>query len=706
MKEKDDGRMNQPVGYELIGRIAVITVDNPPVNALSIDVRRGLIEEFERALTDSRAAAIVLACAGRTFIAGADIREFGKTPARPSLREVIQRFEASSKPIVAALHGTALGGGLELALGCNYRVAAADARVGFPEIKLGLFPGAGGTQRLPRLAGMEAALRMTLSGEFVAASEARRLGVVDELIPGDLRAGALAFAERIADATKHPRVRDRSVSATPELLAQARKDAARTARGQVAQQRCIDALELALTMPFDAALARERELFEECLRSPQSRAMIHVFFSERAAAQVTDVPSATSTRGVSRAAVIGAGTMGGGIAMCFANAGIPVRLVEMNREALERGLGVITRNYAATVAKGRLSQSEMDRRVGLIDGALDLGATRDADVIVEAVFEEMTIKKDVFRRLDATAKPGAILATNTSTLDVDEIAAVTGRPADVVGMHFFSPANVMRLLEVVRGRATAKDVIATAMKLGRKLGKVPVLVGVCDGFVGNRMLHRYLRQAQFLVEEGAAPQRVDKALYDFGFPMGPFAMMDLVGLDVGWRIRQRQAETRDPNERYSRIADLICERGRFGQKTGSGWYRYEKGDRTPIPDPEIDRLITEEARRIGIARRAVGEEEIVKRCVYALVNEGAKILDEGIAQRAGDIDIIYVYGYGFPAWRGGPMFHADLVGLANVLADIRQFATLDAGSWAAAPLLERLAAGGGRFADLAADKAA
>ncbi|HJS31703.1 MAG TPA: 3-hydroxyacyl-CoA dehydrogenase NAD-binding domain-containing protein [Alphaproteobacteria bacterium] len=698
--------MNERVSYERIGRVAVITVDNPPVNALNVDVRRGLIEALDRALADSGAAAIVLACAGRTFIAGADIREFGKAPAQPGLREVIQRFDASPKPIVAALHGTALGGGLELALGCNYRVAAADARVGFPEIKLGLFPGAGGTQRLPRLAGMEAALRMTLSGEFVAAAEAKRLGIADELIAGELRAGVLAFAERIVDATKHPRVRDRSVSATPELLAQARKDAARTARGQVAQKRCIDALELTLTTPFDAALARERELFEECLRSPQARAMIHVFFGEREAAQVANVPPGTPTRSVSQAAVIGAGTMGGGIAMCFANAGIPVRLVEMTRDALERGLAAITRNYAATVAKGRLSQSEMDRRVALIQGGLEFGVVRDADIVIEAVFEEMDIKKDVFRKLDATARPGAILATNTSTLDVDEIAAATSRPSEVVGMHFFSPANVMRLLEVVRGRMTAKDVIATAMKLGRTIGKVPVLVGVCDGFVGNRMLHRYLRQAQFLVEEGASPQRVDKAIYEFGFPMGPFAMMDLVGLDVGWRIRQRQAKTRDPNERYSRIADLICERGRFGQKTGSGWYRYDKGDRTPIPDPEIERLIEDEARRAGVTRRAVDEEEIVKRCVYALVNEGAKILDEGIAQRASDIDVIYVYGYGFPAWRGGPMFHADLAGLANVLADIRKFAAMDAGSWAAAPLLEQLASSGRRFADLATDKAA
>ena len=439
---------------------------------------------------------------------------------------------------------------------------------------------------------------------------------------------------------------------------------------------------------------------------PQAKAMIHVFFGEREAARVADVPSHTPTRGVGRATVIGAGTMGGGIAMCFANAGIPVRVVEASREALERGLSVITRNYAATVAKGRLSQAEMDRRTALIEGALEFGAVRDADVVVEAVFEEMEVKKEVFRKLDAMARPGAVLATNTSTLDIDEIAAVTKRPADVVGMHFFSPANVMRLLEVVRGRATAKDVIATAMKLGRTIGKVPVLVGVCDGFVGNRMLHRYLRQAQFLVEEGASPHQVDKAIYDFGFPMGPFAMMDLVGLDVGWRIRQRQAKSRDPNERYSRVADLICERGRFGQKTGSGWYRYESGNRVPIPDPDIDRLVEEEARRAGIARRAIGEEEIVKRCVYALVNEGAKILDEGIAQRAGDIDVIYVYGYGFPAWRGGPMFHADLTGLPKVLADIKRFAAMDDGTWTPAPLLERLASSGRGFADLTAENAA
>jgi 3-hydroxyacyl-CoA dehydrogenase len=564
-------------------------------------------------------------------------------------------------------------------------------------------PGAGGTQRLPRLAGLEAALRMITTGEFVPAPAAARLGIIDQVVDGDLRAGAIAFAECMAAGKgPHPRVRDRTVDAAAGVFDRARQEAARAARGQFAPARCVDAVEMATRIPFDEALVRERAMFVECLASPQAKGLMHAFFAEREAAQIPDVPASTPTKTIAAAAVIGGGTMGGGIAMNFANAGIPVRILETSREALDRGLATIRKNYATTVSRGRLAQEEMDRRVGLISGTLDYADIRDADMVIEAVFEEMDIKRDVFRKIDSVMKPGAVLATNTSTLDVDAIAAVTRRPGDVIGTHFFSPANVMKLLEIVRGRATSQATIATAMKLGKTIGKVPVLVGVCDGFVGNRMLHPYIREAEFLLAEGATPQQVDKALYDFGLAMGPFAMLDLSGLDVGWRIRKRHAATRPKHLRYSGIADRICEMGRFGQKTGAGWYRYEAGNRTPIADPEIERMIAEEAKTAGVARRAISDDEIVKRCMYSLVNEGALILEEGIALRAGDIDVIYIYGYGFPAWRGGPMFWADTVGLANVYADMRRFEAQHGEFWAPAPLLAKLAAAGSSFADLKA----
>ncbi len=697
--------MTNPVSYERLGAIGVITVDNPPVNALSVEVRAGLVDSLRRGLGDDAARALVVMGGGRTFIAGADIREFGKPLVPPDLNDVIARIDESPKPVIAALHGTALGGGLEVALGCHYRCAVGSAQVGFPEVKLGLLPGAGGTQRLPRLIGVEPALEVIVGGDPLPATRAQALGIIDEILPGDLRDGAIAFAARVV-AERRPL---RRVSASDEKLQAARSSPAvfeafrkrieRQARGYLAPFKCIEAVQAAATLPFDAGLRRERELFQECMRSPQSRAQIHAFFAEREATKIPGVPKETPARPVRIAAVIGAGTMGGGIAMNFANAGIPVHVVETSPEALDRGLAVVRKNYAATVEKGRLAQAEMDRRLGLITGTLSWDAVADADFVIEAVFEEMPIKKQVFARLDRLAKPSAILATNTSTLDVDEIASATARPGSVIGTHFFSPANVMRLLELVRGAATSKETIATAAELGRRMGKVWVLAGNCDGFIGNRMLAGYAREAQFLLEEGATPQQVDRVIYDFGFPMGPFAMSDLAGLDVGWRIRKGKAATRPRDLRYSPVADRLCERGRFGQKTGAGWFRYEKGGRTPIPDPEVEALIIESATEQGIARRTIGDEEILARCLYPLVNEGARILEEGIALRAGDIDIVYLHGYGFPRYRGGPMYWADTLGLTRVYEQVAAYHRLHGAFWEPAPLLQRLALQGKSFRD-------
>jgi 3-hydroxyacyl-CoA dehydrogenase len=697
--------MADVVHYERDGAVGVITVDNPPVNALSAEVRAGLVDALARGLADAGAAALVILGAGRTFIAGADIREFGKPLTPPDLNEVIGRIEASPKPVIAALHGTALGGGLEVALGCHYRGAVASAQVGFPEVKLGLLPGAGGTQRLPRLIGVEPALEIIVSGDPVPAPKAHALGIVDEIVPGDLRAGAVELAARVA-AEKRPL---RKIGASDEKLLAARSNPAvfetfrtgiaRQARGYLAPFKCIEAVQAAVTLPFDAGLRRERELFVECLLSPQSRAQIHAFFAEREATKIPDVPKDTPVRLIKAAAVIGAGTMGGGIAMNFANAGIPVTVVEATAEALDRGLAVVRKNYAATVEKGRLSPAEMGRRTALIRGTLDFQAVADADIVVEAVFEEMGVKKDVFAKLDRICKAGAILATNTSTLDVDEIASATGRPGSVIGTHFFSPANVMRLLEIVRGARTAKETIATAAELARRIGKVWVLAGNGDGFIGNRMLAGYLREAEFLVEEGATPPQVDRVIYDFGFPMGPFAMCDLAGLDVGWRIRKGKAHLRPKDLRDSPVADRLCEQGRFGQKTGAGWYRYEKGSRTPIPDPEVEALVAASAKAQGLTRRAVGDEEILARCLYPLVNEGARILEEGIALRPSDIDVIYLHGYGFPRYRGGPMFWADTLGLKRVYEEIAAYHRAHGRHWQPAPLLRTLAEQGQSFRD-------
>jgi len=696
--------MSTPVEYQRRGAVGVITINNPPVNALSVAVRQGIADGLAQAAADAQAKAVVIIGGGRTFIAGADIREFGKPLQPPDLNEVIRRLEECPKPVVAALHGTALGGGLEVALGCHYRCAVAAAQVGFPEVKLGLLPGAGGTQRLPRVAGIEAALKMITSGNPIPAAQAAALGLVDEVVPGDLLDGAVAYAERLVaegrPLRKISEMQDKVAGVAPAVFDESRKGLARSARGFEAPQRCVDAVQAAATLPFAEGLKRERALFAGLMQGAQSKAQIHVFFSEREATKIPDVPKETPVKPIKSAAVIGAGTMGGGIAMNFANAGIPVRVLEMSQEALDRGLAVVRKNYAATVEKGRLSQKDMDTRMSLISSTLSYDEIGSADIVVEAVFEEMDVKKTVFGILDKAARPDAILATNTSTLDIDAIAGATSRPGQVIGTHFFSPANVMRLLEIVRGARTSKETIATAMELARKIRKVGVLVGNCDGFVGNRMLHGYIREAEFLLEEGALPQQVDKVIYDFGLPMGPFTMGDLAGLDVGWRIRKGKAATRPKHLRYSPIGDRICEMGRFGQKTGAGWYRYEKGSRNPVPDPEIEALIIRTSREQGFERRQISNQEILKRCMYPLINEGAKILEEGIAIRSSDIDVIYIYGYGFPVYRGGPMFYADTVGLGRVYDDICAFHKAHGEFWQPAPLLERLAREGKRFRDL------
>jgi len=694
--------MPDVVRYTREGRVGIITVDNPPVNALGHAVRLGLTEALDKALADPDCAAVVLMAAGRTFMAGADISEFGKPPKAPTNPDVIQRYDDATKPIVAAIHGTALGGGLEQALGCHYRVAVASARLGTPEIKLGLIPGAGGTQRLPRLVGVEAALDMVLSGEPVPAPKAKELGLLDAVIDGDLTAGAVRFAESIADKRPLPRIRDRDdklKNIDRSVFAKRRADLAKSAKNLVAPFKGVDAVEMALDVPFDEAVQRERQMFIDLTGTPQSKAARHLFFAERECARIPDIPADTPTREIKTAAVLGAGTMGSGIAICFANAGIPVTVFEAEQAALERGLANIRKVYDSQVERGRLSAQARDERVERISGRLEYEALRDADVIVEAVFEDMDIKKAVFTRLDEIAKPGAILATNTSTLDINEIASATSRPGDVVGLHFFSPANVMRLLEVVRGSATSKAAMATAMKLGRTLGKVAVPMGVCFGFVGNRMMMRYEIEAHYMLEEGALPQDIDRVLRDFGLPLGLFGMLDLAGVDVMWRVRQHQRKMNLPGTpRFSAILDRLAAEKRFGQKTGAGYYRYE--GRNAVPDPWVEQMIAEESQKLGITRRKIDDDEIRDRCLAALINEGAQVLQEGIALRPGDIDIVYVNGFGFPAWRGGPMHYADEVGLAKILADVRRFHQRFGARWAPSALLVQLADKGKGFSSL------
>ena len=690
-------KITQSVDLAARGRVAVLTVDNPPVNALSHHVRKGLHDGIKQATADGAVQAIVIVCAGRTFIAGADITEFGKPPSEPSLHAVLDLIEGAPKPVVSAIHGTALGGGLEVTLACHYRVGVKGARFGLPEVKLGLLPGAGGTQRLPRVVGVEKGLQMMVSGDPIGADEALRVGLIDEIVDGDLATAGVAFAEKVLD-EKRPlrKIRDltdkiAAARSKPEIFAEFRKSVARQTRGFRAPESIVKAVEAAVSLPFDQGIKRERELFVELLNSPESKAQRYFFFAEREAAKIPDVPADTPAKEIKKAAVIGAGTMGGGIAMNFANAGIPVTVVEVAQEALDRGLGIVRKNYEATAARGRLTPADVEKRMGLITGSVDFKAAADADIVIEAVFEEMPIKQEVFARLDAICKADAVLATNTSTLDVDEIASATKRPESVIGTHFFSPANVMRLLENVRGRKSSKTTIATAMAVGRRIGKVPVLVGVCYGFVGNRMLHQRGLQAEKLILEGAAPHQVDRVLTDFGFPMGPFAMSDLAGLDVGWRIRKGRG-VKAP------VADRICELGRFGQKTGAGYFKYEKGDRTPIPDLEVEKVIVDVATSMGITRRAISDEEILQRLLYPMVNEGAKILDEKIAIRPSDVDVIWVYGYGWPVYRGGPMFWADSIGLKALRDQLLEFKKQSGDTfWTPAPLLDRLASEGKGF---------
>lgn len=694
------------------GPVQVLSIDNPPVNGLGAAVRRALAEELAKALADTDVEAIVIAGQGKMFCAGADIREFGHEPppGTPQLPDVIDAVEASTKPVVAAIHGVAAGGGLELALGCHARVATPDARVGLPEVTLGIIPGAGGTQRLPRLIGVEAALDLIVSGKLIPAAEAKDLGFVDELVDisisisgdvgnaGNIVEAAVAYAKTI---TTPRRSSEGELDADEAVFDAVKKNIAKKARGFEAPYAAIDALRAATELPMREGFAKEREIFLGLLNSVQARAQRHVFFAEREAAKVPDVPKDTKTADIQRAAVVGCGTMGGGIAMSFADAGIPVIVLESEEAALDRGLEKIRGLYQSSVKKGRLSKRDMDARLGRLQGTLAASELSDADIVIEAVFESMDVKKEVFRRLDEICKDDAILATNTSTLDVNEIADATKRPENVIGTHFFSPAHIMKLMENVRGEKTSKETVATVMKLSKRLGKVGVLVGVCDGFVGNRMLYAYRRQADFLLEEGALPQQVDSALYELGLPMGPFAMADLAGLDIGWAIRKRQAPARPKELRYSPIADRICEMDRFGQKTGAGWYRYEPGSRTPIPDPEIEKLIIEVSTELGFERRAIDDAEIVERCMYPLINEGAKILEEGIALRPSDIDIVWIYGFGFPRYRGGPMFYADTVGVDKVYEFMAKLYE-EQGEWVKpAPVLEKLAKEGKSFKDYA-----
>ncbi len=705
-------RADSPVSYQRRGEIGLIVIDNPPVNALGHDVRAGLQAALAEAAADGAAKALVIAAAGRSFPAGADIREFGRPPQPPSLPEVIAALEAVPKVTLAALHGTAFGGGLELALGCDYRFAAAEAEVGLPEVKLGLLPGAGGTQRLPRLIGAEAALPIIAEGAPVPAAKARGLGILDELAAPGTQAGAadaplvaaaLAYAGRLLaeGAPKRPLSARRLEPVDESVFTAYEAEIARRKRGFEAPLACIEAVRNAVALPFAEGVAAERALFQQLKDSPQSRAQRHAFFAERAVAKVPGLAKDTPRREINQAAVIGAGTMGGGIAMVFANAGLPVRLVDAQQEALDRGLATIRRNYEASARKGRLSDAQVEARMALIAPTLSYDDLAEVDLVIEAVFEDMDLKQKIFAELDRACKPGAILATNTSSLDVDAIAGATARPGDVLGLHFFSPANVMKLLEVVRGKATDDRVLATAMALGKRLGKVAVAVGNGYGFVGNRMLHQRQREAVLLVEEGAAPAQVDRVLTDFGFPMGPFAMTDLAGLDVGWRIRQEQRKAGAPDAPAPNWLDALAERGRHGQKTGAGVYRYEPGSRTPIPDPEVATIIAEQAKAKGVRQREIGDQEILERCLYALVNEGARILEAGIARRALEIDVIWVHGYGFPIYRGGPMCWADEVGARTIHeACARLAAETGRAGWQPARLLARLAESGGRFAEL------
>ena len=697
--------------YKVHGAVAVISMNNPPVNGLGHELRSGIVAGLDRALADAKVRAAVLIGTDKAFSGGADIREFNtpKMLAEPNLRNVIRAIEGSAKPVIAAISGNCMGGGLELALGCHFRVGSPGAQIALPEVKLGLLPGGGGTQRLPRVIGLEHALNMIVSGVAVPSEQFKGTPLFDDFVTGDLLKGTLAFAEKVvADKRPLKLVRDLKVRhANLDGYIQFAKNSVGSIAGPFpAPLKCIEAVRASATMDFESGLAKERELFGELINTPESRALRHAFFGERAASKLPDVPESTKTRPIKTAAVIGAGTMGGGIAMNFLNAGIAVTLLEMKQEALDKGLDTIRKNYENTVKKGKLKPEKMQERRNLLKPTLNYADLADADIVIEAVFEDMGVKKTVFEQLDKVMKKGAILATNTSTLDVDKIASFTKRPQDVVGTHFFSPANVMRLLEIVRGKKTAKDVLATTIQLAKTIKKVAVVAGVCDGFIGNRMIHQYGRESQVLIMEGALPHEVDKAMEKWGMAMGPFRMGDLAGLDVGWYIRKRHY-AEHPEMPRAVAADRVCELGRYGQKTGKGWYNYKPGDRTAYPDPEVEKIILDAAKEAGITRRKISDAEIVERLVFALVNEGARILEEGIALRASDIDMVYLNGYGFPLHGGGPMLYADTVGLYQVVRRCEQFAAdplTDRKFWQPAKLLAKLAADGNSFAAFDAAK--
>ncbi|WP_426197090.1 3-hydroxyacyl-CoA dehydrogenase NAD-binding domain-containing protein [Massilia sp. DWR3-1-1] len=689
--------------YVVNGKVAVITLNNPPVNGLGLATRTAAVEAVNRAQADDAVEAIVITGAGKAFSGGADIKEFNSPKAltEPTLHTLISVVEASTKPTIAAIHSVCMGGGLELALGCNYRVALPGAQIALPEVKLGLLPGAGGTQRLPRLIGLERALNMVVSGAFVPSEQLADTPLFDKLFAADaqLIAEAVAYAESVAAVRPLPKVRDRKVDyPNHEAFLQFTRNTVKAMAGPYpAPLECVETVAASVTRKFDDGLKFERERFLHLAQTSESKALRHAFFAERSASKLPDVPADTPVRSIKQAAIVGAGTMGGGIAMNFANAGIPVILLETRQEALDKGMATIRKNYENTMKKGKLTQEKFDQRVGLISGTLQYEDIGQADIVIEAVFEEMGVKQAVFEQLDRVMKPGAILASNTSTLDLDRIAAFTQRPQDVVGTHFFSPANVMKLLEIVRGKHTAKDVLATTLALSKKLKKTGVVSGVCDGFIGNRMIEQYSRQAGFLLEEGCLPEQVDKAVEKFGFAMGPFRMGDLAGNDIGWAIRKRRYVEK-PAIVYSKTADLLCEMGRYGQKTGAGWYDYKPGDRKAYPNAAVNAMIVQHSVDIGVERRKISDEEIVERLVYSLVNEGAHILEEGIAMRASDIDMVYLTGYGFPVFRGGPMFYADTVGLYKVKAAIERYAKGRHGdAWTPAPLLVKLVAEGKRF---------
>jgi 3-hydroxyacyl-CoA dehydrogenase len=690
--------VTEMVDLETRDDVALLIVDNPPVNALSRGVRDGLYEGVRQIAANPAVKAAVLWCRGRTFIAGADIREFGKPMQGTNLLLVEDTIEGCSKPIVAAIHGTALGGGLETAMSCHYRVAVASAQVGLPEVKLGILPGARGTQLLPRIVGVEKALEMMTSGEPIGAQAAYAAGLLDAIIDGDLVEGALGYARGLIAEGRGPvRIRDRNdklaqARGKPELFQAIRKSIAKKKRGFEAPESIVQCVEAAVERTFEEGLKVERDLFVKLMTGLQSQAQRYYFFAERQASKIPDVPADTPERKIAKVGILGAGTMGGGIAMNFANTGIPVTIVEVAQEALDRGLGVVRKNYERSVKGGRITQDDVDKRMGLIRGSLKREDFADCDLVIEAVFENMDLKKEIFGALDKIAKKGAILASNTSALDINEIASATGRPGDVIGLHFFSPANVMKLLEVVRGAKTDKDAIATAMTLARKIGKIPVLVGVCRGFVGNRMLYARRVQAEKLILEGALPWDVDRVIYDFGFPMGPYAMSDLAGLDIGWNAKASKGET---------IRDRLCEMGRRGQKTGAGYYNYDPETREAKPEPKVAELIEAYSKEKGITRRKVSDDEILARCIYPMINEGAKILEEKIAIRPSDIDVVWVNGYGWPVYRGGPMFYADSVGLPKVVETMEAYRAQDKDEfWKPAPLLAKLAAEGKGFKDL------